>query len=120
MRMPEERLDSAQIRARVEQMRGKAVTELVRAEVGRKPGLKPEFFEQEPNPSPGEPFPAFVQKQRAVVDVCGLSVSLDRKHGLGPYRADALLCPFPQNTHSFRNRINVAHIECQKFRQTHP
>ena len=70
----EECLDAAEVGTVVEEVRGEAVAELVRGEVGRKPGLDEAGADHVPDRPRGKAGAGLVDEERAGVDARSLAV----------------------------------------------
>ena len=93
-RVAEECLDTAKICACIEEVSGEGVSEFVRRNIERNIGMPEVFFQQAIYRAGGEALAQLGYKQRPICHLGGLTVGLDRLHGVRSDRNETLLRTF--------------------------
>ena len=115
--MAEQRLDAAQIRAAIEQMRGETVPQLVGTERDRDRGVAQIALQDEPDRARRNPATRFVDEKRTGLDVGRRSIVGDGLQGGRADWADALLSSLAQNTDRLGVDIQIGDIQRGEFIQ---
>ena len=115
-RVAQQRLDSTEIGAMIEEVGRKAVAQLVRARILRDVAERVIFFKDVRYRPGGETSPHFANEERPLENPRRIAITMDRLRRRGPNRADALLAAFAEDPHTLMVEVEVGDIERSQLR----
>ena len=116
--MAEQRLDTSQVGAVIEQMGRKAVAQFVWADIDGQTAGFVIFFEQIRNGPRRHAAAEFADEQRSIHHPGGIAIVMNRFGGFSSDRANPFFAAFSEHANAFVEKIEIAHVQRRQLGET--